>query len=243
MEENPLSYLLRTAYRGFTFRPDSRHYHPTFSLLIIIIQFILLLQDDLLILALAFVLVLLESAINGFFKDQLQVMKGITPLILFIGTILFLFSGVLNAIRIIFRILIGATMFSFFFSVTNPSNLTRSLEAMKVPSKIAIIPALTMTLIPRIAKDAEETLHALSLRDEIQGIPIKWMPKMLAIFIASVLYRAEFLSQSLYYRGFGTTKRTHHKKLTIHVRDWIRLFFWTIIGLTIWWLRIYQNCI
>ncbi len=224
-----LSYLLRTASQGLVFHPETRHYHPLISLFIIFIQFILLLHQDLVILAAIWFLIILENTINGFLKSSFQVIRGILSFIFFVGLILFLFNGVAAAMRIILRILIGALMFSFFFSVTNPSELTRALESLRIPSKLAIIPALTMTLVPRIAKDAEETIHALVLRDEITGMPFQWMPKMLAILIASVMYRAEFLSRSLYYRGFNTTKRTHYQRIPLQKRDGLRLASWMLI--------------
>lgn len=236
-----MSYLLRTAYQGLSFKPSFRQYHPTISLIIIIIQFALLLQDSLVVLTLTLVLVILESTINGLLKEQVQVTRGILPLMLFVGTILFLFSGIIDAIRIILRILIGAFIFSFFFSVTNPSDLTRSLESLKVPSKLAIIPALTMTLIPRVAKDADETIHALALRGELKGLPFFWMPRMLATFIASVLYRSELLSQSLYYRGFGSATRTHFKTPLMRRRDYLRLSVWMLMGILIVAIQFCQN--
>jgi len=149
------------------------------------------------------------------------------------GFVTFLFANFYQAIRLILRLVAGALAFSFYFAVTNPSDLTRILEKMKVPSRWALLPALSLSLVPRIAKDAEETFETLLLRGEIKGHFFRWLPRTLAIFIASVLYRSEFLSQSIYYRGFGLGKRTHYRDVKLQLRDIIRLIFWILFLITI----------
>jgi energy-coupling factor transporter transmembrane protein EcfT len=99
---------------------------------------------------------------------------------------------------------------------------------LKIPIKWAILPSLMLTMVPRIAKDAEETFETLTLRGEIHGFFIKWLPKILAIIIASTLYRSEFLAQSLYYRGLGMHKRTHYRSVIIRKIDAFRLLIWII---------------
>ena len=83
-------------------------------------------------------------------------------------------------------------------------------------------------MAPRIAKDAEETYNTLVLRGEIKGSFLRWLPRMLAIFIASVLYRSEFLAHSLYYRGFSLQKRTHYKKQKFSKTDCLRVATWVV---------------
>jgi energy-coupling factor transporter transmembrane protein EcfT len=95
-----------------------------------------------------------------------------------------------------------------------------------VGSKIALIPSLALVIIPRIAKDSEDTFNTLRLRGEIQGGFYRWLPKTLAILIASVIYRSEFLAQSLYFRGFGIQKRTHYRKIKMTWMDVSRLVIW-----------------
>jgi len=126
-------------------------------------------------------------------------------------------------------LLIGALAFSFFFVVTNPSDLTRVLEKLRIPTRVAILPALALMMVPRVAKDAEDTFETLALRGEIKGFFIKWLPKALAIFIASVLYRSDFLAQSLYYRGFLIQKRTHYRQVSFRKIDFSRIFSWLVI--------------
>ena len=138
------------------------------------------------------------------------------------------FSTLTQAFLVVLRLLIGALSCSFFFAVTNPSDLTRILEKCKVPTKWALVPALALTMVPRVAKDAEETFETLTLRGEISGFFLKWLPKALAIFVASVLYRSEFLAQSLYFRGLAIQKRTHYRLVPFRKRDLLRLFTWLI---------------
>jgi energy-coupling factor transporter transmembrane protein EcfT len=125
------------------------------------------------------------------------------------------------------RLLVGGLGFSFFFSIVNPSDMTRSLEKLKIPAKIALIPSLALMMIPRIAKDAEDTFTTLKIRGEIKGFFLRWLPRVLAIFIASVIYRSEFLAQSLYFKGLGIQKRTHYRKVPFRWIDLFRLFIWS----------------
>ena len=107
-------------------------------------------------------------------------------------------------------------------------------EDIKVPSKIAIIPSLSLSLVPRIAQDAQQVFDTLIFRGIITGRnPLKWLPRTIAIFLAAVIYRSDFIAQSLYYRGFNTSKRTHYKVVKPNKIDLIRLFFWFIVLLAI----------
>ena len=67
---------------------------------------------------------------------------------------------------------------------------------------------------------------------------LKWLPKILAIFIASVLYRSEFLAQALYFKGFDISKRSHYKKVEFRKENWIRIITWFAIsvGLSYIWI-------
>ncbi|MCK4849583.1 MAG: hypothetical protein KAT16_11175, partial [Candidatus Heimdallarchaeota archaeon] len=133
----------------------------------------------------------------------------------------------------------GALCFSFYVTFTNPSDLTRVLESMKIPPKWAIIPSLTLTFVPRVIKDTQETFETLTLRGEIGGRwnILSWLPRSLAIIIASTLYRSEFLAQALYFRGFGLPTRTHYKKVIIRTSDVIRLVYWFIFAFGLFQLR------
>jgi len=109
--------------------------------------------------------------------------------------------------------------------------LTRVLESMKIPPKWAGIPSLTLTFVPRLIKDSQETLETLALRGEIGGRwnILSWLPRSLAIIIASTLYRSEFLAQALYFRGFGLPQRTKYKKVLLHNSDIFRLVYWLFL--------------
>jgi energy-coupling factor transporter transmembrane protein EcfT len=72
------------------------------------------------------------------------------------------------------------------------------------------------------------------LRGEIKGYNFfRWLPKTLAIFIASVLYRSELLSHSLYYRGFGIQRRSHYRSVKTQKKDLLRLFTWLLLFIVI----------
>jgi energy-coupling factor transporter transmembrane protein EcfT len=156
---------------------------------------------------------------------------GIAPLILFLTGTTWIFSGWFVAIGVLLRILSGALGFSFFITFTNPSDLTRILENLHIPPRWAIIPSLTLTFVPRVIKDAQETLETLALRGVIGGRwnILKWLPKVLAIIIASSLYRSEFLAQALYFKGFGLPSRTHYRKVVFLRVDGIRTILWIIL--------------
>jgi energy-coupling factor transporter transmembrane protein EcfT len=200
--------------------------------LIIGIQFLLLLVNKIPILFFLLILVIFENAVFRNIRGSLSLLRAIIPLLIFLGIVSFVFGGLIQATIVVFRLLIGALAFSFFFVVTNPSDLTRVLEKMRVPSRVAILPALALMMVPRVAKDAEDTFETLALRGEIKGI-IRWLPKTLAIFIASVLYRSEFLAQSLYYRGFLIQKRSHYRHVPFRKRDFSRVFMWFAVSIII----------
>lgn len=224
-----ISYMIRKVYQGFLYKPDALHFHPLIGLILLILQFIIILGQAPLILFGVLVLVVIENTVLGNFRGILDLIKAIIPFLLFLGFLTLIFAGFNQAILLMMRLLSGALAFSFFFAVTNPSDLTRILEKLKVPSRWALLPALSLALVPRVAKDAEETFETLLLRGEIRGYNFfRWLPKTLAIFIASVLYRSELLSHSLYYRGFGIQQRTHYRSVKVQKKDLLRLFTWLL---------------
>ncbi len=223
-----MAFMLRRVYQGFLFHPDAVHVHPLVGMLILGLQFIILIGNDPMILIFLLVLVGFENISFNNTRGSLSLLRAIIPLLIFLGGVSFVFGGLIQAFFVVLRLLIGALSCSFFFAVTNPSDLTRILEKCKVPTKWALLPALALTMVPRVAKDAEETFETLTLRGEISGFFLKWLPKALAIFVASVLYRSEFLAQSLYFRGLAIQKRTHYRLVPFRKIDLLRLFTWLI---------------
>jgi energy-coupling factor transporter transmembrane protein EcfT len=145
-----------------------------------------------------------------------------------------LFAGPVQTVMLILRIIASSLMFSIFITSTNPTDLTKFLEKCHIPIKLAIIPSLSLSLIPRTLQDIQDTYNTLFLRGEIEGSFIKWLPKLLTITISSALYRSSFIESSLYIRGFANNKR---KKLgpnhNIRLLDFVKLLFWMIIFLMI----------
>lgn len=223
-----MAFTLRRVYQGLLYRPSALHVHPLIGILILSCQFVFLLLSDIPFLFLLLIFVFLENICYGNFRGSMSLFRAVLPLLLFLGVVSFLFGGLTQATIVVMRLLIGAFAFSFFFVVTNPSDLTRVLEVCKVPNRFAILPALALMMVPRVAKDAEDTFDTLALRGEIKGFFIRWMPKVLALFVASVLYRSEFLAQSLYYRGFMIKKRTHYRSVPFQKIDAFRICTWLI---------------
>jgi energy-coupling factor transporter transmembrane protein EcfT len=176
-------------------------------------------------------LVIFENIVFGNIRGAINTTRVILPLVILAGIVTIIFGGSQRAILVVLKIITGSLGFAFYFAVTNPSDLARSLEKTGVSAKIAMIPALVLTIVPRVAKDAEETIETLVLRGEIKGFFLRWLPKVLAIFIASVLYRSEFLAQSLYYRGFGMKKRSHYRSVPLSWIDILRLIYWLLLVL------------
>ncbi|MFX0123883.1 MAG: hypothetical protein ACFFAE_09615 [Candidatus Hodarchaeota archaeon] len=225
-----MAFTLRRVYQGFLYRPTAHQVHPLVGVVILGIQFLLLLLTDITILIFLLIIVVFENVLYKNIHGSLSLLRAIIPLLIFLGLVSFLFGGLIQATIVVLRLLIGAFSFSFFFVVTNPSDLTRVLEKMKVPTRVAVLPALALMMVPRVAKDAEDTFETLAFRGEIRGFFIKWLPKALAIFIASVLYRSEFLAQSLYYRGFLVQKRTHYRPVPFRKIDFGRIFTWLVVS-------------
>ena len=225
-----ISYMIRKVYQGFLYKPDAIHFHPLIGLVLLLLQFVVMLGQSPFILIGVLILILIENIVLGNFRGILDLIWAIIPFLLFLGFLTLIFAGYNQAILLMMRLLSGALAFSFFFAITNPSDLTRVLEKVKIPSKWALLPSLSLTLVPRVAKDAEETFETLLLRGEIKGYNFfRWLPRTLAIFIASVLYRSELLSHSLYYRGFGIQPRTHYRSVKIQKKDLLRLLIWLLL--------------
>ncbi|MHA1941261.1 MAG: energy-coupling factor transporter transmembrane component T [Candidatus Hodarchaeales archaeon] len=175
-------------------------------------------------------LIITEFLLIANIENLFSLLRGILPLLIFLSGSTWIFSGFEIAISVFFRILCGALGFSLFVVFTNPSDMTHFLESIKIPSKWALIPSLSLSFVPRVIKDVQETIDTLTLRGEIGGMRkvLLWLPKSLAIIVASILYRSEFLAQSLYFRGYGLGNRTHSRKLRVRKMDIIRFLLWFI---------------
>ena len=220
-----MSYVLTQLYEGLLFRPERKSYNPLISLFVVILEFVAIFLVNNEFLIVLFLLVLLEALLLNFHGIK-SISVAISGLVIFLGGLTFIFAGPLRAYQVSLRLIIGGIIFSTFFIITNPSDLARGLEKLRFPTKIALFPALILAITPTIAKDAIETVETLKLRGEIKGFFIRWLPKVIVIFIASMLYRATFLAQALYFRGFGLGKRTHYKTLPTSARDLIRVILW-----------------
>lgn len=221
-----MSFMLKRIYEGFLYKPDKLNIHPIIGILIISIQFGFMILNRNWILAFLLILIISEVIIFRNIRGSLSILWALSPIIVIVGGLSFAFGGWVILYRVLMRILIGGLGFSLFFTLVNPSDLTRSFEKIKIPTKIALIPSLALTMIPRIAKDAEDTFSTLKIRGEIKGFFLRWLPKVLAIFIASIIYRSEFLAQSLYFKGLGIQKRTHYRKIPFNWIDFIRVLLW-----------------
>jgi energy-coupling factor transporter transmembrane protein EcfT len=219
--------MLKRIYDGFLYKPDRLKINPYMGILVISIQFGFLILNKNWLLTLLLLFIIVENILFRNIKGALSILWALLPIIVVLGLITYFFSGWIIMYRVLMRLLVGGLGFSLFFSLTNPSDLTRSFEKIKIPSKIAMIPSLALMMIPRIAKDAEDTFTTLRIRGEIKGIFLRWLPKVLAIFIASVIYRSEFLAQSLYFKGFGIQKRTHYRKIPFGWIDIVRFLTWS----------------
>ncbi len=220
--------MLRRVYQGLMFKPESLHIHPLVGILIILIQFGFMIVNINWVLALIVIFVLAENIIFKNIKGALSILYALLPAFVILGVITYIFGGWVLVFRVLSRLLIGGLGFSLFFTLTNPSDLTRFFEKIHINSKIALIPSLALIMIPRIARDAEDTFTTLRLRGEMKGGFFRWLPRVLAILIASIIYRSEFLAQSLYFKGFGIQKRTHYKKVVFTFNDLFRIMFWSL---------------
>lgn len=236
-----MSFMLRRIYDGFLYKPENIHIHPLIGILILFLQFGFMVLNLNWILTLLLLFIIFESFLFKNVRGSLSILWALTPILIPLAGLIYLFGGWIQMYRVVIRFLIGGIGFSFFFTVTNPSDLTRVLEKIYIPTKIAIIPSLALTMIPRIARDAEDTLSTLRLRGELKGFFLRWLPKVLAIFIASILYRSEFLAQSLYFKGMGIQKRTHYRNVKLSSRDLIRSIFWILFIICFIILFIYSK--
>jgi energy-coupling factor transporter transmembrane protein EcfT len=234
--------MLKRIYDGFLYKPDKLQIHPIIGIIIILVQFGFMLVSINWVLALLFLFVIIENFVFRNIKGSLSILWALLPVLIILGGLTLFFGGWLLMYQVLIRFLIGGLGFSFFFSIVNPSDLTRSFEKMKIPTRIALIPSLALMMIPRIAKDAEDTFTTLRVRGEIKGVFLRWMPRVLAIYIASVIYRSDFLAQSLYFKGLGIRRRTHYRKVKLTTNDLLRAIVWIVfiaIFTTIYCLNLY----
>lgn len=212
------------------FYPDSISFHPLIGILILGTQFILFIVLKPIALAILTMLIITEFILVAKVEVLLNLLRGIFPLIIFLTGSTWIFSGLESAVPVLFRIICGALGFSLFVAYTNPSDMTHFLESIRIPPRWALIPSLSLSFVPRVIKDVQETIDTLTLRGEIGGMRkvLLWLPKTLAIIIASILYRSEYLAQSLYFRGYGLDNRTQSKKLKVTKVDFSRFVFWSI---------------
>lgn len=216
-------------YKGLLYKPESHQLHPIAGIIVLFLQFIFLLSNNIIFLSGLFILILIENYFYKNLRGALNLLHAILILLLFLGLLTFIFAGLDQAMIIVLRLSASAICFSLFFTVTNPSDLARSLENLHIPPKISMLSALSLMMVPRVARDAEETFEALTLRGEVDGFFLKWLPKVIAIFVASVIYRSEFLAQSLYYRGFAIGRRNHYRELSFKKLDLFRIAIWFLI--------------
>lgn len=187
------------------------------------------------------VLLLLFTLLEIFFtkntQNCLNLLKGIFPLLVLTFIITLFFGGPMRSILLVLRISAGSLIFSLFIIFTNPSDLSKLLEKFYFPQKFAIIPSLSLSLIPRTLKDIEDTYNTLYLRGEIQGSFLNWIPKLMAISISSIIYRSNFIEDSLYIRGFNLKSRKrlgpNHR---LSKKDGLRMFYWIISFIVIFYV-------
>ncbi|MHA1198608.1 MAG: hypothetical protein ACTSQF_04575 [Candidatus Heimdallarchaeaceae archaeon] len=174
-----MSFMLRRVYQGLLFKPDSLHIHPLIGILVIFLQFGFMIVNINWVLGLVLTFVIIENIIFKNIKGALSLAYALLPALVTLGLITYFVGGWVLVYRVLSRLLIGGLGFSLFFSLTNPSDLTRVFE-----------------------------------------------PKALAILIASIIYRSEFLAQSLYFKGFGMQRRTHYKQVKFSYNDLFRILLW-----------------
>lgn len=233
-----MSSLTKQLYTGFVFKPENLVFHPLVSVISLSILFIfsIILSGWYLFFLVLFVFI--EAYLINLFRDSLLLLKTIFPLLLVVFLLTAFFGGLPRSLTIVLRLILGALSFSIFFSTTNPYDLSKLLEKLKIPQKFAYLPALSMSLLPRTFKDANDTFETLLFRGELSSSFFTYIPKTMALIIASALYRSEFIAQSLYIRHFGNENRKVYIHRRYQVKDLVKLSYYFII---IWLLSWLQN--
>lgn len=182
------------------------------------------------VLLILLVSIIFEIFITKNIKNCLGLLRGLLPFLIITFIVTIIFAGPSKAFILILRIITGALIFSIFIITTNPNDFSKLLEKLYIPTKLAIIPGISLSLIPRTLRDIEDTYNTIYLRGEIKGSFVRWLPKLLAISISSIIYRSTFIEESLTIRGFGMKKR---KRLgsnhNLSSKDFLKLFFWFLI--------------
>lgn len=215
-----------------SFKSNKSTVHPAISSVIIVFQFLALIYQSTNQITINLLLILLASItleiiITKNTKNCLSLLRGILPFIIITFVVTILFAGPDKAFILILRIITGALIFSIFIITTNPTDFSKFLERMYIPTKLAIIPGISLSLIPRTLKDIEDTYNTIYLRGEIQGSFIKWLPKLLAISISSIVYRSSFIEESLVIKGFNSHQRRRNGPNHSSNRyDFFKILYW-----------------
>lgn len=241
-----MSYFIHRLSNGLSFKPDKADIHPGLNLLIVFSQFFILIFpltdiNTVYLLSSLLLFVFIEIIFTKNLLNCLNLLRGILPLLIITFIVTIFFAGPIRAIVLTLRIIAGALTFSIFIISTNPSDLSKFFEKIYIPHKFAIIPSLSLSLIPRTLKDIEDTYNTLLLRGELQGSFLKWVPKLLAISISSAIYRSNFIENSLYIRGFNNRSKkrlgTNHKFSRF---DLIRIAYWSLgISLLLYLIKLF----
>ena len=225
-----MSLIIRDLYNGISYKPKKKNNNPLILLISLVVQFFAILIFNLYGLLIVAIVVLIESFLFKFYRYHFNLLKLIVPFAFFTGFIVFLFRSPVDALNVMLRIFCGALTFSTFLLMTNPADLSRAFEKLHIPSKLAFLPSLTFTYIPYVARDTEETVNALVLRGEIRLKRfLLFSPKLIALLLASAIYRSDIMAESLTIRGFGLKQRKPYKIPPITLTSSIRLVTWIIL--------------
>ena len=218
--------IFRSIYYGLALRDKDTIIHrcnPLLKLVGLVIYIAgVSLTKNLVLLLFASLIPYCELVLSKSYKEIIMLLRGIIIPIFFLTFISYLFYGLLWAVALVTRIILITVMVSIFSVTTTPSKLSQGLERLGVPIRYSMIPALTIRLIPLVAKDAQETIDSLVLRGEIKAryfIP-KGIYKAIAILIASSLRRARYISEALATKFWGAyDSRSHLYQLKVTKYD------------------------
>lgn len=229
-----MSFILKGIYEGFTYRKGKKAFHPLTSLVILSIQFLSMILADMPVLLCIAAILIVEAFLARTVRENVAAVKAVVPIasIAFLS-ITFFYMNIQHSFTVFLRIILGALAFSTFAVTTNLSDIARSLERIGVPPRFSQVPVVAFRVIPSVISDTLNTHLALRLRRELgTRFSIKNMIKMVAVIVASSLYRAESIAEALYLKGFGA-KRSHFYTYKVSLGDLSRMIMWLLVFLLI----------
>ena len=205
--------------------------HPLTKITIIILTIIsIILTTSMIIHLIVFSITLLLIFLGRVLDRAISLLKAIKYPLLIMLVLFFVLYVPYKAILYALRLVISSLVLVIYFSTTKGMDIAQSLDKLGIGAKLADIFELSLRVIPLFARDAVESIEALTLRG-VLGSRFSGMIDTLAMLVANSLSRTEKLSEALALKYYKTSRRTFPNKVLFGLPDIILILSYLILVL------------